>query len=121
MEAMIKETGAYEVYKHFTLVIIIELNGKKAIISIWSFTINRDPYGSLIKHKSRLCAHKGMQQWGVNYWETYTPVVNLMSIRAMLTLSILIELHTKSIYFFWPTQADVNIEISMELTISFLV
>ena len=35
----------------------------------------------------------------VNYLDTYSPVVNFMSVRSMLTLSILRELHTKLVYF----------------------
>ena len=54
-------------------------------------------------HKSHLCNHGGMQQWGVNYWNTYSPVVNRVSVRAMLTLRILIELHIKSVFLYWHT------------------
>ena len=71
--------------------------------------MKRDPYGSIIKHKSRLCAHGAIQQWGVNYWETYYPVANWISIRAMITLRILIEIETKSVDFLLAyTQADVK-------------
>ena len=59
--------------------------------------------GRLIKHNARTCAHRGMHQWGVNYWENYSPVVNWKSIREMLTLSILREIHTKSVDFSWTT------------------
>ena len=46
---------------------------------------------------------------GVKYWENYSPVVHCMSIRSMLTLSILRELHTKSVYFFMSyTQDDIK-------------
>ena len=69
------------------------------IISIWYFKINRYPFGSLIRHKSCLFSHGGMQQWGVNHCETYFPVVKLMSIVAMLTLSIIREIHNKSVDF----------------------
>ena len=71
--------------------------------------MKRAPYGSIIKHKSRLCAHGGIQQWGVNYWETYYPVENWISIRAMITLRIIIEIETKSVDFFLAyTQPDVK-------------
>ena len=61
-----------------------------------------------------------MLKWGAIYWETYYPVVNWMYIRAMITLSILKELHTKSVYFVLAyTQADVKPEILMELPIGF--
>ena len=61
-----------------------------------------------------------MHQWGVNYWETYYPVVNWMSVRPMLTLSILRELHTKSLNFVLTyTKDDAKTEIFMELPIGF--
>ena len=66
--------------------------------------------GDLSTHKSCLCNHVGMQKWQVNYWETYSPVVNYMSLRDMLIINILRDLHTKSVDFFWP-------EIFMELLI----
>ena len=76
--------------------------------------------GGSSTHKSRPCAHRGMQQRGVNYWETYFPVVNWMSFGAMLTLSILREIHTKSLYFVLVyTQADIKSEIFMVLPIGF--
>ena len=119
---MIKEIGAHEIYKHWTMFRIIELNGNKTIMSIWSFKRKIVPYGGLIKHNSCMCSHIFMQQWGVNYWENYFPVVNWMSVRAILTLSILIELHIKSVYFVLAyTQSDVKTEIFMELPIGFLL
>ena len=62
-----------------------------------------------------------MQQWGVNYWETYPPVVNWVSVRAMLTLGILQKIHTKSVDFWAYTQADVNSEIYMDIPLCFWV
>ena len=34
------------------------------IQAIWSFKRKRFPNGRLNKHKSRICAHGGMQEWG---------------------------------------------------------
>ena len=63
-----------------------------------------------------------MQQWGVDYWETYSPVVNLVSVGDILTLSIIGELHTKSVDFVLAyTQYDVKTKIFMELLIGFVV
>ena len=66
-----KEIGDHDIDKHWNLVIIRELNGERTIMSIWSFKRRRDPDVRLIKHKAHLCAHGSMQQWGVNYWDTY--------------------------------------------------
>ena len=52
----------------------------RPILAIWSFKRKRYPDGRLNKHKARLCAHGGMQPWGVNYWETYAPTVNWISV-----------------------------------------
>ena len=85
----------HEYAKHWTLVRRREMNDKKTIMSICYFNRKRDSDGRLIKLKDHMCDHGVMQQWGVNYWETYSPVVNWMSVRSMLTLSILRDIHTK--------------------------
>ena len=52
-----------------------------------------------MKHKARTCAHGGMQRWGESYFETYAPVVNWLSVRLLLTLSVAMNLETHSIDF----------------------
>ena len=63
----------------------------KTILSIWSFKRKRSPYGILMKHKYIICAHGVMQQWVVNYWETYDPVINWISVRSLLSISSMHE------------------------------
>ena len=109
MESIRKEIGPHEIDKRWTLVRRRLLNGKKTIMSICSFTRKRDPDWRLIKHKYRMCAHGSIQKWGVNYWKIHSLVVNWMSVRAMLTLSILRELHTKPLCFVLTyTQVDLK-------------
>ena len=57
-----------------------------------------------------------MQEKGINYWEMYAPVVQWMSVRIMLTLAAIKNLHTKSIDFVlaYP-QAELDVDIYMEL------
>eukprot|EP00957_Ditylum_brightwellii_P001381 108062-Ditylum_brightwellii.AAC.1 len=51
----------------------MDKNGKpKIILSSWSFKRKRFPSGKLMKHKARFCAHGGMQQWGLDFWETFS-------------------------------------------------
>ena len=69
------------------------------IMMIWSFKRKRHPDGTLDKHKARLCCHGGQQQWGVNYWDTYAPVVSWSSVRILMTIAKLHNLHTKSVDF----------------------
>ena len=117
---MRKEIGVHEIYKHWTLFRRRELNGKRTIVSIWSFNRNRAPDGRPIKNEAFLCAHKGILKLGANYWDTYSPVVNWMSVRSMLTLIILRELHIKLVDFVLAyNQYDVKTKIFMELPIGF--
>ena len=45
--------------------------------------------GKVNKYKARLNVNGGKQEYQVNYWETYSPVVTWMSVRLMLILSII--------------------------------
>ena len=121
--AMQKEISDHEKRKHWKLVHRSETKGAKTIMAIWSFRRKRDNIiGKVTKYKSRICAHGGMQEKGINYWETYAPVVQWMSVRIMLTLAAIKNLHTKSIDFVlaYP-QADLDVEIYMELPQGFNV
>ena len=60
----------------------------KSIMSVWSFKRKRLPDGALNKHQACLCAHGGMQQWSANYWETYAPLVNCISMPFLLISSL---------------------------------
>lgn len=90
--------------------------GTKTIQSILTFKRQRLPDGTLCIHKARLCAHGGMQQWGVNYWETHAPVVNLASIRFHLVLAEMVGLESNAIHFVLAfPQADIDILVYVEL------
>ena len=67
---------------------------REQIMMIWSFYRKRHPDGSLDKYKTMLCCHSGQQQWSVNYWDTYEPVVSWSSVRILTTLSKLHNIHT---------------------------
>ena len=71
----------------------------KSIMAIWSFKRKRFPDRTLNKHNARLCTHGGHQQWSVNYWETYAPVVNWISVRFLLIISELADLETQALDF----------------------
>jgi len=73
-----------------------------------------------MKYKARLCAHGGMQTWGENYWETYAPVVNWLSVRTLMIISILHDLDTRSMDFILAfPQADLDVDVFMELPFGF--
>ena len=60
-----------------------------------------------------------MQQWSVNYWETYAPVINWISIQFLLILAKLLGLDTKALDFALSfPQADHDKPIYMEIPVS---
>ena len=78
---MEKESNDHSYSGHWEIVKRSEIPpGVKTIQEIWSFKRKRFSDGTLNKQKSCLCTHGGMQKWGVNYWETYAPVVNWISV-----------------------------------------
>jgi hypothetical protein len=71
----------------------------------WAFRCKRYPDGTIKKLKARFCVRGDQQLEGVDYFETYAPVVNWQTVpimlilnwqtvRIMLILSILIDLQT---------------------------
>jgi hypothetical protein len=74
--------------------------GTKILSSVWAMKRKRDLVTrEVYKHKARLNVHGGQQQFGVNYNETYSPVVMWFSLRTLLTLSLLNKWHTRQIDF----------------------
>ena len=121
--AMQKEIFDHDSRNHRTIVHQSTLTlSTKNIQEIWSFKRKRFPDGSLNKHKARICAHGGMQEWGANYWETYSPVVNMLTVRLLLALCNIHKLESNSIDFVLAfPQADLDVEIWMELPIGFVI
>jgi hypothetical protein len=59
-----------------------------------------------------------MQHWGKKYWETYLPVVNMISVELLLVIAKIHGLESKSINFVLAfPQADLDIDTWMELPI----
>eukprot|EP00957_Ditylum_brightwellii_P185840 14149142-Ditylum_brightwellii.AAC.3 len=67
-----------------------------------------------MKHIASMCAHGGMQQWGIDFWETYRLVVNWIVIRTVLAIVSIHSIPTKSINFvlaFPQTKLAINVYI----------
>ncbi len=113
LEAMLNKTAKHESQNHRSVVLhLLMPENTKPIQAIWSFKQKQYPDRSLNKHKARLCAHGGMKQWGVNYWETYVPVVNWISVHFLLILSEILGLETQAVKFiltFPQTKPDVPV------------
>ena len=125
---MLKEIDDHEIRDHWNLMrrkyippeCLNPTTGKADIImSIWLLKRKHFPDVRLMKYKARLCAHGGMQRWGVNYWDTYCPVFNWISVRTLLAVAKIHRLSSQSIDFVLAfTQADLNgVNVFMQLPI----
>jgi hypothetical protein len=66
---------------------------------IWTYRRKRHPDGSLNKYKARLCVNGSRQIKGLDYTESFTPMVQWSTIRMVNTLAAMHNLKGKHIYF----------------------
>ena len=57
---------------------------------IWAFRIERFPDGLVKKFKARFCVRGDCQTEGVDFFETWSPVVQWSTVRTMMILSTLL-------------------------------
>ncbi len=88
--AVVKEVNGHVDSKHWILVKQEDdPNNAQVVPSIWAMRRKRDPTtNKVIKHKAWPNLHGGKQVYGMNYFETYAPVVTRFAIRLMVFFGI---------------------------------
>lgn len=90
-EAMLKEISSLEQKGTWSLE---ELpHGQKAIKNKWVYALKKDSEGKIERYKARLVAKGCSQQYGLNYKETFSPVVRYETIRMILALAVEHKMH----------------------------
>ena len=119
-QAMQDEVNAHQNNGHWIIVPRSEVPSTYRVVqSVWAMKRKRRiKTREVYKWKARLNVHGGQQEKGVNYWETYAPVVTWMSIRLVLILSIMLDWTTVQVDFVlaYP-QANVETTIYMEIPV----
>lgn len=62
-------------------------DGRKTVKTKWVFKTKRDNNGKIVRYKARLVAKGYTQRRGIDYVETYAPVVRYTSIRFLIALA----------------------------------
>jgi histone deacetylase 1/2 len=124
IKAMKKEIQDHTENKHWRVVHRSSLpKGTQILPAVWSMKRKRRiATREIYKWKARLTVHGGRQKKGVNYWETYAPLVQWSTTRLFLTLSVLRGWHYRQLDFVLAyTQADPECDIYMAIPQGFTV
>jgi hypothetical protein len=88
----------------------------KLLNAIWSYKRKRTPSGLLRKHKACICTDGSKQQYGIDYWDTYAPVISWSTVRLLLTLSSIHGWHSRQIDFAQAfTQPPIKDDVYMRI------
>ena len=118
VHAIVKEVNGHVENNHWELVTRDAVpNDAQIVPSVWSMRRKRDLTTNEVKsHKARLNLHGGKQVFGMNYFETYAPVVTWFAIRLMIIFGIIFSWSLRQVDFVMAyPQAPVENDIYMEL------
>src|SRR5205814_8392106 len=77
-----------------TWIVVKKTKSMKIITAKWVFDIKRDVNGNIVRYKARLVARGFDQEYGIDYEDTFAPVLKYKSLRLLLCLSLLHTLTT---------------------------
>ncbi|KAG7349585.1 reverse transcriptase RNA-dependent DNA polymerase [Nitzschia inconspicua] len=92
--------------------VVERLPSMNVLPSTWAFKLKRYPDGSVRKYKARFCAGGHRQIEGVDFFETFAPVVNWTTVRLLLILSQVLGLASQQVDY---TAAFVHAPIEEEV------
>lgn len=83
-----------------TWILVPPFTVQRVLGSKWIFRLKRDSDGKIVRHKARLVANGYHQKPGLDFLETFSPVVKMTTVRLIISVAL---------QFFWPIhQLDVK-------------
>lgn len=73
--------------KNRTWILVDRPKDQRVVDNKWVFKVKKNPDDSIDRFKARLVARGFTQEYGVNYFETFSPVVRFTSIRIILAIA----------------------------------
>jgi hypothetical protein len=101
---------------NYTWEVVDKPKGINLISTKWVFKVKMLPNGQIDKYKARLCARGFTQEYGVDYFETFTPVIRMESLRILLALTTaqdweIHQMDVVSVYLLGELEEVVYIEV----------
>ena len=94
--------------------------GANLLPSTWAFKIKRHPDGRMRKHKARFCCRGDTQIAGVDFFESYAPVVAWSTVRMVMNIAIQQGWATRQVDFSNAfVQATLEEEVYLEMPAMF--
>ena len=90
--------------------------GMNVLKGTWAFKLKRLPDGTAYRYKARFCARGDLQKEGVDFFETYAPVVQWSTIRLLLTTVLTEGWVTRQVDY---TNAFVQAELREEVYVEY--
>ena len=88
----------------------------KIVKTTWAFKKKRFPSGEIRKLKARFCVRGDTQTEGVDYFESFAPVVSWNTVRVLLVLTAILGLKSTQVdYLAAFCQAPIDTEVFIEL------
>ena len=100
-EAMDKEFTDHCERQNWDIVPVTDVpKDEKVLDCVWAMRRKRNILTKQVyKWKARLNLHGGQQEFGVNYYDTYSPVVSWFTMRLILIHALIHQWHTRQIDF----------------------
>ncbi len=89
---------------------------KNVLKGTWAFKLKRLPDGTAYRHKARFCARGDLQKEGIDFFETYAPVVQWSTIRLLLSTVLTEKWTTRQVDY---TNAFAQAELHEEVYVEF--
>lgn len=120
-QAIEEELQAHE--KNQTWSIVSRPQDRQLIDSKWVFKVQPTKSGQANRFKARLCARGFRQQYGIDYEETFSPVVRYDSLRVLLAMATqedleMLQFDVKTAFLYGKLEENIYMKIPEGLSVS---
>ena len=108
--------------KNQTWEIVDRMEGIRLLDTKWVLKVQLDSSGNIRRYKARLCARGFRQQYGIDYMETYAPVVKSESLRVLFAITAaedleMVQFDVTTAFLYRDLEEDIYIKVPEGLSV----